>query len=83
LQAKSCILLVLLCLQSKLLIMAAASSTTQGLAQWQHPVASSEAQDGLHWAMCPALYRSIRMVIKIASKVGVFFASLILLSSTI
>ena len=39
----------------------------QALAQWQHPVASSEALDVLHWAMCPALHRRIPMAIKIAS----------------
>jgi hypothetical protein len=44
----------------------------QALAQWLHPVASSEAQDVLHRAMCPTLHRRIRMAIKIASDSPVF-----------
>ncbi len=40
--------------------------------QWWHPVASSEALELLHWAMCAATYRRIAMAIKTASKVGVF-----------
>jgi hypothetical protein len=55
-------------------------NTAQALAQWWHPVASSEAMDVLHWAMCPALHRRILMAIKIASDFPAFFASLILLS---
>ncbi len=47
--------------------------TGQVLIQWRHTVASSEAWDALHWAMHPASYHRIRMVIRIASKVGVFF----------
>jgi hypothetical protein len=39
----------------------------QALAQWRHPVTSSKAWDVLHWAMHPALYRRIRMAIKITS----------------
>ena len=42
------------------------------LAQWWHPVASSEALDPLHWAMRAVLYRRITMAIKTARKVGVF-----------
>jgi hypothetical protein len=42
-------------------------NTVQVLDQWRHPVASSEALDVLHRAMCPASYRRIRMAIKIAS----------------
>jgi hypothetical protein len=42
------------------------------LAQWWRPVASSEALDLLHWAMCAFTYRRIAMAIKTASKVGVF-----------
>ncbi len=38
-------------------------SMAQELAQWQRPVASSEAQDVLHQAMHPTSYRHIRMVI--------------------
>ncbi len=41
------------------------------LAQWQGPVASSEALDLLHWAMCAVTYRCIAMAIKTASFVGV------------
>jgi hypothetical protein len=43
------------------------------LAQWRHPVASSEALDVLHRAIRPASYRRIRMAIKIASDLSVFF----------
>jgi hypothetical protein len=42
------------------------------LAQWQCPVASSEALDLLHWAMHVVTYRHIAMAIKTASFVGVF-----------
>ncbi len=42
------------------------------LAQWWHPVASSEALDPLHWPMRAVSYRHIAMVIKMARKVGVF-----------
>jgi hypothetical protein len=48
-------------------------NTAQALAQWQHPVASSEARDVLHWAMRPASYRRIRMLIKITSTFPAFF----------
>jgi hypothetical protein len=40
---------------------------TRALSQWRHPVASIEARDVLHWAMCPASHRRIRMTIEIAS----------------
>ncbi len=42
------------------------------LAQWWHPVASSEALDLLYWEMRMVTYRRIAMAIKTASKVGVF-----------
>ncbi len=42
------------------------------LAQWQHPVTSSEALDLLHWAMHAVTYRCFTMAIKMATKVGVF-----------
>ena len=42
------------------------------LAQWWHPLASSEALDPLHWPMCAVSYRRIAMAIKTACKVGVF-----------
>ncbi len=43
------------------------------LAQWQCPVASSEALDLLDWAMRAVTYRRIAMAIKTASFAGVFF----------
>jgi hypothetical protein len=42
------------------------------LAQLRGPVASSEALDLLHQAMCTVTYRRIAMAIKMASFVGVF-----------
>jgi hypothetical protein len=42
------------------------------LAQWQHPVASSEALDLLHRAMRAVTYRRIAMAIKMATFLGVF-----------
>jgi hypothetical protein len=42
------------------------------LAQWRHPVASSEALDLLHRAMHTVTYRHIAMAIKMASFLGVF-----------
>ncbi len=42
------------------------------LAQWRRPVASSEALDFLHWAMCAITYRGIAMAIKMAILAGVF-----------
>ncbi len=45
----------------------------QVLTQCWHPVASSEALDPLHWAMCVVLYRCIALAIETASKVGVLF----------
>ena len=45
----------------------------QALAQWQHPVASSEAWDLLYWAIRPALYSRIRTAIKDASNLPAFF----------
>jgi hypothetical protein len=42
------------------------------LARWQQPVASSEALDLLHWAMCAVMYRRITMTIKMAIFAGVF-----------
>ena len=46
----------------------------QALAQWRHPVASSEALDLLHWAMRPALHRRIRMVIAIVIDLPAFLS---------
>ncbi len=42
------------------------------LARWQHPVASSEALDLLHWGMHLVTYRRIAMAIKTATFLGVF-----------
>jgi hypothetical protein len=42
------------------------------LAQWRHPVASSEALDFLHRVMCTVTYWGIAMAIKMASFAGVF-----------
>ncbi len=42
------------------------------LAQWQRPVASSEALDLLHQAMRTVTYRRIAMAIEMASFAGVF-----------
>ncbi len=42
------------------------------LTQWWHPVASSEALDLLHWAMCTVLYQHTATVVKIATFIGVF-----------
>ncbi len=41
------------------------------LARWRRPVASSEALDLLHWAMCTVTYRRIAMAIKTATFSGV------------
>ncbi len=42
------------------------------LAQWWRPVATGEALDLLHWAMCAVTYRRIAMAIKKATFLGVF-----------
>jgi hypothetical protein len=42
------------------------------LAQWWRPVASSEALDLLHWAICTVTYWRIAMAIKMACFLGVF-----------
>jgi hypothetical protein len=44
----------------------------QVLAQWWHPLASSEALNLLHWVMRTVSYGHIAMAIKMASFVGVF-----------
>jgi hypothetical protein len=43
------------------------------VAQRRHPVASSEALDLLHQAICVVMYRRIAMAIKTACFLGVFF----------
>jgi hypothetical protein len=50
-------------------------NTAQALARWRHLVASHEAMDAIHPAMCPALHRRICMAIKIASVCRVFFVA--------
>jgi len=57
-------------------------NTAQALAQWWHPVASSEALDVLYQAMCPASYRCIATAVEIASDLPSFLSSLISLSPT-
>jgi hypothetical protein len=57
--------------------------TAQALAQWQHPVVSSEALDVLHWAMHPALYCCIVMAIENVVDLPAFFVSSISLLGTI
>jgi hypothetical protein len=47
-------------------------NTAQALARWRHPEASMKALDVLRWAMCPTLYRCIRMAIEIASNLPAF-----------
>ncbi len=42
------------------------------LAQWGRPVASIEALDLLHWAMCVVMYQRIAMAIKMAIFARVF-----------
>ena len=56
--------------------------TVQELDRWRHPVASSEAQDVLHRAMRPALYRCITMAIEIAIDSPAFFGAVDLLLPT-
>jgi hypothetical protein len=48
-------------------------NTAWALTQWWHLVALHEATDALHWAMHPALYHCIRMIIEIASNLPAFF----------
>ena len=43
------------------------------IARWQCPVAPREALIVIHWAMCTALHRRIRMVIEMSSKPRVLF----------
>jgi hypothetical protein len=42
------------------------------LARWRHLVASNNALNLLHWAMCVVRYPRITMAIKMASFLGVF-----------
>jgi hypothetical protein len=48
-------------------------NTTGALTQWQHLVASHEATDVLHWAMCIAPYRPGSMGIKNFVNLPAFF----------
>jgi hypothetical protein len=45
------------------------------LSRWWRPMASSEALNLLHWAICAVMYRRIAIANKMASKVGVFVDS--------
>jgi hypothetical protein len=66
--AKSCVVLVFLCTTFDILNHGGhRGNMGQALAQWRHPVASSESLDVLHWAMCPTLHHSIPMAVKNAS----------------
>jgi hypothetical protein len=47
----------------------------QALGRWWLLVASSEALDVLHWAMCPPSYCCIAMAIEIASNSPAFFVA--------
>jgi hypothetical protein len=55
----------------------------RALAQWQHPLASSEALVVLHREMRPTSHRRICMVVKIIVDLAAFFfASISLLATT-
>jgi hypothetical protein len=56
--------------------------TVQALSRWLHPVASSEAPDVIHRAMCPESYQCIAMAIEIAIDSPAFFVAVDLLSPT-
>jgi len=57
--------------------------TAHALVRWRHPVASSEALDVLHRAMCPVSHRRIRMVIEIVVDLPAFFVAVDSLLPTI
>jgi len=52
------------------------------LARWRQPVASSEALDVLHWAMCPTWHHRIHMDIEIVVELPAYFVSSISLLAT-
>jgi hypothetical protein len=54
----------------------------RALTRWRHPLASSEALVVLHWAMCHASHRRIRMVIEIVVDLPAFCVKSILLLAT-
>jgi hypothetical protein len=54
----------------------------QALVRWRHPVAYSEALDVLYWAMRPASYCCLAMVIEIVVDLPAFFISSGLLLAT-
>jgi hypothetical protein len=54
-------------------------NTMQALARWRHSVASREALDVLHQAMCPALRRRNCMATEFARNLPAFFVVLHLL----
>jgi hypothetical protein len=51
------------------------SDAMQELAQWRHPLASSEALDVLHRAMRPTWHLPIRMVTVIVIDLPAFFVA--------
>jgi hypothetical protein len=55
----------------------------RALAQWWHPLASSEALVVLHRSMRPASHRRIRMVVEIIVDLPAFFVVSISLLATI
>jgi len=55
----------------------------RALAQWWHPLASSEALVVLHRAMRPASHRRICMVVEIVDNLPAFFVASISLLATI
>jgi hypothetical protein len=48
-------------------------NTAWALAQWWHLVASHEATDAIHWAMCTTPYHLGGMMIKIVVNLPAFF----------
>jgi len=72
--AESCVS-VLCCFNKRVDHGGRRGNRAHALAQWRHPVASSEALDVLHWAMRPASYCRIHMAIDIASNWSAFSLS--------
>jgi hypothetical protein len=48
-------------------------NTAWALSQWRHLVASHEATDALHWAICIAPYRPGSMAIEMVVDLPAFF----------
>ncbi len=64
---KSCVLVVFFSFFKIVNHVSCPGNMARALTQWLHLVASPEATNALHQAMCPALPRRIRMAIKMAS----------------